>query len=134
MKIAYILFDGITTLEYLGISDHISSLKSLKFIPNLARDPQSSGYSVQDNFGREIYSPGMSPDFSNYNPVIIPGGFGTRKLQYDVKFLNWIKTTNELACKISIPTGSLLLGAAGMSKASSYATYFNKHEKLAPYV
>jgi hypothetical protein len=36
MKIAYIVFDGITWLDLVGVYDPLSRLKQLKYIPNLS--------------------------------------------------------------------------------------------------
>jgi cyclohexyl-isocyanide hydratase len=54
-------------------------------------------------------------------------------LQYDEQFLNWIKTADNCKYKISICTGSLILGAAGFLKDKKATTNFNEYETLKPY-
>jgi transcriptional regulator GlxA family with amidase domain len=65
--------------------------------------------------------------------IIIPGGFGTRQLQHDRNFIQWIKTAENVKYKISVCTGSLILGAAGFLKDRKATTNFLEYETLEPY-
>jgi len=62
--------------------------------------------------------------------IIIPGGYGTRKLQFDKEFIEWIKTAKNAEYKISICTGSLLLGAADFLRDRIATTHYNEYETL----
>ncbi|MCH6256223.1 DJ-1/PfpI family protein [Puniceicoccaceae bacterium K14] len=47
--------------------------------------------------------------------LLIPGGWGTRKLLSDEKFVDWLrKKANSAQVVASVCTGSLLLGASGL--------------------
>jgi putative intracellular protease/amidase len=83
MKIAYILYDGITYLDFIGIYDPISRLKSMKYIPDLTWDICSNKPQIEDNFGLTILCDKTLNDLSHYDMIIIPGGYGTRTLQLD---------------------------------------------------
>jgi len=132
-KIAYIVFDGITWLDFVGIYDPISRLKSMKYIPDLEWHICANASVVTDNFGLKVIPDKIFNDLSTYDAVIFPGGFGTRQLRYNEDFMNWIKPINAEALKISICTGSLLLGAAGFLKDKIATTNFNEYDTLAPY-
>ena len=54
MKIAYILFNGITWLDFFGIYDPLTRLQSLKFVPRLRWDLCSFTEKVTDNFGLQV--------------------------------------------------------------------------------
>src|SRR5215210_6009616 len=97
MKIAFIIFNGITWLDFIGIYDPISRLKSLNYIQDLTWDICSYTENIMDNFGLEIKTTKIRQTLSGYDAVIIPGGFGTRQLQFDTEFISWIKTTNSKA-------------------------------------
>jgi transcriptional regulator GlxA family with amidase domain len=133
MRIAYIVFDKITWLDFIGIYDPISRLKSMDFLPNLTWDICSFTKSVTDNFGLEIKANKMQNSLADYDAIIIPGGLGTRQLQFDSDFINWIKTSNKVPCKISICTGSLILGAAGFLTDKRATTNFQEYETLKKY-
>lgn len=133
MKIAYIIFDGITWLDFIGVYDPISRLKSLNYIPDLKWDICSYTESAKDNFGLEIKATKIHQALVGYDAIILPGGFGTRQLQFDIDFIAWIKTTNDVAYKISICTGSLILGAAGFLVGKKATTNYQEYEALRPY-
>lgn len=133
MKIAYILFDGITLLDFVGIYDPISRMKSKGFLEDLDWDLCATTSSIQDGFGLKINIDKIKPNLSDYDMVIIPGGFGTRKLQFEKDFVDWIKTASNVEYKVSICTGSLLLGAAGFLKGKTATTNFNEYQTLEKY-
>jgi cyclohexyl-isocyanide hydratase len=54
-------------------------------------------------------------------------------LQFDLQFLDWIRTGVDCKYKISICTGSLILGAAGFLKGKKATTNFQEYEALKPY-
>jgi cyclohexyl-isocyanide hydratase len=133
MKIAYIIFNGITWLDLIGVYDPVSRLKSLNYIPGLAWDICSYIGNAKDNFGLEIVAHKIKNPLAGYDAIIVPGGFGTRQLQFDTDFIEWIKTASSAACKISICTGSLILGAAGFLVGKKATTNYQEYEALKPY-
>ena len=54
-------------------------------------------------------------------------------MQFDHEFLNWIKTAETTKYKISICTGSLILGAAGFLTNKKATTNFQEYDALKPY-
>lgn len=133
MKIAYIVFNGITWLDFIGIYDPISRLKALKYIPELEWDVCAFTNTVIDSFGLEIVPHKVKNDLSNYDVIIVPGGFGTRDLQSDTAFIAWLLTAETVKTKASICTGSLLLGAAGFLKNKKATTNYQSYLELEPY-
>lgn len=132
-SIAYIVFNGITWLDFVGIYDPICRLKSMNYLPNLAWDICAFTQTVTDNFGLEVKPHKTQNSLTNYDVIIVPGGFGTRPLQHDEEFMQWIKTSSKVPLKASICTGSLLLGAAGFLQGKTATTNFNEYETLKPY-
>jgi len=133
MKIAYIIFNGITWLDFIGVYDPISRLKSMKYLPDLSWDICSNTNVVTDNFELEIRPNKIQNTLADYDVVIIPGGHGTRELQQNTDFINWIKTSEKVRYKISICTGSLILGAAGFLTGKKATTNFLEYAALQPY-
>nr|WKN38098.1 DJ-1/PfpI family protein [Tunicatimonas sp. TK19036] len=133
MKIAYIVFNGITWLDLIGLYDPISRLKSLNFLPDLTWDICAFSSQVTDNFGLEIKPTMMGNSLAGYNAIVVPGGFGTRKLQSDTEFIDWIRTAENSTYKLSVCTGSLILGAAGFLEGKRATTNFQEYETLKPY-
>lgn len=133
MKIAYILFDGITTLDFVGIYDPISRIQAKKYLPDLTWDLCALQAEIKDGFGLSLKIDQVQPDLSKYDMIIIPGGFGTRPLQTDEDFISWLKTAESVPYKVSICTGSLLLGAAGFLKNKIATTNYKEYGALKKY-
>jgi transcriptional regulator GlxA family with amidase domain len=133
MKIAYIIFDGITWLDFIGIYDPLSRLKSYSLVPGFSWDICAFTDTARDDLGLTIMPTQIRNNLSGYDAIVIPGGRGTRMLQKDHDFLDWIRTAAPAQYKISICTGSLLLGAAGFLKGHRATTHFDEYGTLQPY-
>lgn len=133
MKIAYVLFDGITLLDFIGIYDPLSRIKSGNYLPEFEWTLCGTQRSIKDSFGLEILIDEVNPDLGVYDMIVVPGGFGTRPLQADKTFISWLQTAKNCPYKVSICTGSLLLGAAGFLKDKIATTHFNEYEALKSY-
>ena len=68
-----------------------------------------------------------------YDLVFVPGGMGTRALQHDREFIDWLKTAAPVKLKISVCTGALLLGAAGFLRGKKATTHPSAPKELEPY-
>ncbi|MBI1729197.1 DJ-1/PfpI family protein [Candidatus Acetothermia bacterium] len=57
--------------------------------------------------------------------IVVPGGFGTRKLLQNENVLNWIREKSE-SCEylLSVCTGALVLAEAGLLKGLKATTHF----------
>ncbi len=133
MKIAYIIFDGITLLDFIGFYDPIKNIKAKGFMENLNWDLCATKKSIKDSFGLEIIVDKIKPNLSNYDMVVVPGGYGTRKFQYNIEFIEWLRTGENVDYIVSICTGSLLIGAAGFLKNKTATTNFNEYKSLEKY-
>tara|TARA_R110002012_G_scaffold134258_1_gene287516 strand:- start:951 stop:1553 length:603 start_codon:yes stop_codon:yes gene_type:complete len=133
MNIAYILFDEITLLDFIGFYDPIKNMKTKGFIKNLNWDLCATKKSIKDSFGLEIIVDKIKPDLSDYDMIVVPGGYGTRNLQYNTDFIEWLKTGKNVEYVVSICTGSLLIGAAGFLENKTATTNFNEYKSLEKY-
>ena len=133
MKIAYIIFNGITWLDLVGVYEPVTKLKSNKYVQDLDWDICSFTERAEDLYGFSVKPTKVQESLDGYDAIIVPGGIGTRQLQYDIEFLEWIRTGARARYKISICTGSLILGAAGFLKNKKATTNFQEYETLKPY-
>ncbi len=133
MKAAYLLFDGLTLLDFSGLYDPLSRLRSQGHLPEFDWDTCAMTPTIKDSFGLKITVDKVQPDLGGYDLLFIPGGFGTRGLQEDQAFLAWLKTAGPVPLKTSVCTGALLLGAAGFLAGHRATTHFNEYQTLAPF-
>ena len=133
MKIAFVMFDNFTFLDLIGFYDCITRLKTMGFKQDLSWDMCALSETVSDDRGLSVNATKVNTKLDCYDLLFIPGGMGTRKLQHDNSFINWIKTGKEIQLKVSVCTGSLILGAAGFLKDKKATTHPNAFKELDPY-
>jgi cyclohexyl-isocyanide hydratase len=133
MKTAFVLFDGMTALDFLGVYDPLTRLKKMGFLDSLTWDLCARTEKVSDPNGLTFLPTVVGKPLSGYNLIVVPGGPVTRKLVQDTAFIDWIKTAADCPLKASVCSGALLLGAAGFLKDKKAATHAASREDLKPY-
>ena len=135
MKAALIIFDHMTILDFIGFYDPITRLKSMNVIPDFEWRICSSKRQVTDDRGSGlgIIADSTGEPLEGYDLLFVPGGFGTRTLQHDTEFMEWLKSAAPVKLKTSVCTGALLLGAAGYLRGKQATTHPAALKELEPY-
>ena len=125
MRVAFIIFNGMTSLDLVGVLDPVTRLKTMGYLPDLDWEVCSFHENVKDQAGLSFVPTKVKASLEGFDLIVVPGGAGTRKLMRDKKFLTWLQTAKTCRLKVSVCTGSLLLGAAGFLKAKKATTHHN---------
>ncbi|MFE6795909.1 DJ-1/PfpI family protein [Paenibacillus chitinolyticus] len=133
MKIAFIVFDGITFLDFIGFYDVVNRLHLFDKTKGTTWDICALAPEVKDEQGLTIRAGKIKPDLSKYDLLFVPGGLGTRKLRFQTEFVDWLRQGLEVKHVVSVCTGSLLLGAAGFLENRKATTHPKAYELLEPY-
>ncbi len=133
MKAAFVVFDHMTSLDFIGFYDPVTRLKSMKIIEDFEWHICSTTRQVVDDRGLRMEADSIAQPLDAYDMVFVPGGFGTRSLQHDRGFIDWLKTAEAAKLKISVCTGALLLGAAGFLRGRRATTHPSAFKELEPY-
>jgi transcriptional regulator GlxA family with amidase domain len=133
MKIAFVLFNGITFLDFVGFYDVIYRLNLFEPTNGTTWDICGLTSEVTDELGMNVKINKIKPDLSEYDMLFVPGGMGTRELRHNDEFVTWLKQAKGVKYKISVCTGSLLLGAAGFLQNKKATTHPNAYALLTPY-
>ncbi|WP_169082123.1 DJ-1/PfpI family protein [Paenibacillus sp. PL91] len=133
MRIAFILFDQMTTLDFAGFYEAVTWMGILNAKEKMSWDFCSNKEQITDDRGLTMKIDRVLPDLSDYDLLFIPGGFSTRQLRYDTEFMAWIHTAQNVEYKVSVCTGALILGAAGYLHERKATTNPSAYELLAPY-
>jgi len=133
LRIAFILFNGVTFLDFVGFYDVITRLKYVESTKNCTWDICGIHEEVTDELGMTIKVNKIKPDLSEYDIVFVPGGLGTRQLRFDQEFVSWLKEASKARYIVSVCTGALLLGAAGYLENVKATTHPFSYELLKPY-
>ncbi len=133
MQAAFIVFDGMTALDFIGFYDPLTRLKSMKIMDDFEWHVCAMTHKVVDDRGLRLEADTAGGSLSGYDLLFVPGGFGTRKLQHDTGFIDWLKTARFIPLKASVCTGALLLGAAGFLQGRRATTHPGAYKELEPY-
>lgn len=133
MKAAFVIFDRMTALDFIGFYDPVTRLKTMKIMADFEWRICSRVPRVVDDRGLCIEADSVAEPLGAYDLLFVPGGFGTRTLQHDAAFVDWLKTAQDVRLKVSVCTGALLFGAAGFLQGRRATTHSGAYEELKPY-
>jgi len=123
VKIAFIIYDGMTALDFIGVYDPVTRLNTMGFLPDLCWEICARSRTVKDGAGLEFTATKVGEPLPAYDMIIVPGGFGSRQLVDDAGFMEWLRTATPCKLKVSVCTGALLLGAAGFLQGKAATTH-----------
>ena len=123
MRAAFVIFERMTALDFVGVYDPVSRLRTMLFRPDLEWDVCALSREVSDPNGLTFSATRVGEPLGGYDLVVVPGGYGTRELMDDEAFIDWLRTARGCPLKASVCTGSLLFGAAGFLKGRRAATH-----------
>ncbi|HEY9653908.1 MAG TPA: DJ-1/PfpI family protein [Crinalium sp.] len=132
MKVAFVIYNNMTALDFVGVYDPVIRLQTMGFLPDLAWEICADTEVVSDSAGLRFLSTQVKPPLQAFDLVIIPGGITALvyQLTRDREFIDWLKTAASCPLVASVCTGSLLLGAAGFLKDKAATTHPNAFEEL----
>ena len=130
MNIAFVLFEGMTMLDFVGVYDPLTRLKTMNFVPDLCWDLAGWQSEMRDFAGMPLQPNKIRPSLAEYDLVVVPGGQGTRTLMQDPEFNTWLAGAGQAKQIASVCTGSLLLASAGLLVDKQAATHPNARKEL----
>jgi transcriptional regulator GlxA family with amidase domain len=127
VQIDFLLFDEVTALDAVGPYEVLTHLPGarVRFVGQRLGRVASDG-------GLGMYVDATLDEVRATDLLLVPGGFGARKLQSDERVLAWMRaidTTTRLTA--SVCTGSLLLGAAGLLRGRRATSHWAFYDTLA---
>jgi len=127
--IVFLLFDGITQLDFTGPAQVLSRISGA-VLHTAARDIEP----IQTDSGFAILPSTKFADCPQADLLCVPGGFGIRDVIQDEATLQFLRDQAAGAKYVtSVCTGSLALGAAGLlegKRATSHWAYTGLLEKF----
>lgn len=135
MKIAFIIYDGMTALDFVGVFDALTRLETMGLMPDVSWDLCALPPEVTATGGMRIMATRSGQPLTDYDLLVVPGGIGSRHLleQEAEDFIHWIQTAQNVPLKTSVCTGALILGAAGFLQGRPATTHFSAYDELTPY-
>jgi cyclohexyl-isocyanide hydratase len=123
----------LTYLDFIGFYDPVTRLRTMKIMKDFEWRILAPTPSVVDDRGLRMEADASMGSLASCDMVFLPGGMGTRLLQHDQGFIDWLRTAAPVKLKVSVCTGALLLGAAGFLKGRRATTHPSAYTELEPY-
>lgn len=133
MRTAFVIFDRMTALDFVGVYDPLTRLRSMDLLPDFEWQVCALTEFVTDDRGLRFQPDLVGGALAGFDLVVVPGGIGTRALQHDAAFIEWLQTAKSAKLKASVCTGALLLGAAGFLEGHAATTHPGAYLDLEPY-
>ncbi len=126
LAIGALLYDGLDQIDLTGPFEVLSRISNSTYrIYGLTEDP------VRDIQGLRLTPDSSIEDAPPLDVLHVPGGFGQEHLMHDERLLNWLRVqTQNAQCVLSVCTGALLLGAAGLLRGRRATTHWSALEVL----
>jgi transcriptional regulator GlxA family with amidase domain len=129
MDIAIPLYNRFTALDAIGPYEVLSRLPAAT-VHFLAAD--GPGPKVTETEMLTILAERPLSDLPHPEVIVVPGGYGTRKLMEDEATLDWLREAHAGSqWTTSVCTGALLLGAAGILNGLRATTHWLELQTLA---
>ncbi|MEQ8175056.1 MAG: DJ-1/PfpI family protein [Syntrophomonadaceae bacterium] len=123
MKLAFIIYDGLTALDFVGMFDPLTRLKTMGFIKDLEYDVCALNSPVLSFERLELIPNKIGCSLEGYDYIIIPGGNGIAELIKDEAFIGWMKTARPEATMAAVCGGVIILGVLGLLAGKKATTH-----------
>ena len=133
MRTAFVLFDGMTALDFVGVYDPLTRLKAMDLMASLKWDLCAMAEKVMDSTGLGLVPTVVGQSLAAYDLLVVPGGATAKNRSLDSVFIDWIKTAAPVPLKVSVCSGALILGAAGFLQGKKATTHAARREDLKLY-
>jgi len=133
MRAAFVIFDGMTALDFVGAYDPLGRLRTMGVLPDFEWSVCATTGTVADDRGLRFLPDLVGGSLERFDLLVVPGGHGTRALRHDPAFVAWLRTAAGVPLKASVCTGALLLGAAGFLAGKPATTHPSARRELEPY-
>lgn len=135
MDIAFVVYDDLTALDFVGVYDPVTRLSTMGFRDDVSWEicAPAPDEDVTATGGLSLNVTAVGESLGSYDAVIVPGTVETEAYRTDPEFLDWLRTAADCEYKISVCTGAVLLGAAGLIDGHRATTHPMAFEDLEEY-
>ncbi len=132
-RIAFFAFDYLTLLDLVGVYDGLRRVASMAVDTDVSHRIIGTAPQLHDDTGFVLQPHGVYEDLSQFDLLIVPGGYGTHRLEQDERCLRWLESWGKEKPIASVCTGSVLLGFSGHLKGLRATTHHTALTQLRPH-
>lgn len=130
MKIAILVFEGITMLDAVGPYEVLQRLPGAEVV----LVGEKTGLVRTDTKSLAVNADKSVKEVTSADILVVPGGFGEEDVRAKPAMLEWVRAIHQTTTwTASVCTGSLILGAAGILKGLKATTHWASMDTLATF-
>lgn len=127
MKIAFLFYEGMTALDVIGPHEILCHLPGAEVF----RVAKQKGNVTTDSAGLVLHAEYSLSDVHEADILVIPGAGRAATLREHFEVLEWIRSIHAgTRYTVSVCTGSLILGAAGLLSGKKATSHWAALERL----
>ncbi|HSW71964.1 MAG TPA: DJ-1/PfpI family protein [Chlamydiales bacterium] len=127
MNIAFLFYEGMTALDVIGPHEIICRLPGAKVF----RVAKQKGNVTTDSAGLILHAEYSLSDVSEADILVIPGAGRAPTLRDQPEILDWVRSIHAgTRYTVSVCTGSLILGAAGLLSGKKATSHWAALDRL----
>jgi transcriptional regulator GlxA family with amidase domain len=130
MRAAIVIFPRLTVLDFIGMYDPLSRIRSMDIDPGFELRIVGTESEISDESGLVLKPDSVLLDLRPFDLLLLPGGQGTRTLMHDKHFVGYLRTWGWDRPVASVCTGALLLAAAGLLHRGPATTHHGAFDLL----
>lgn len=130
MRFAFVAYDGMTALDFVGAFDPLTRLATMGYV-DAAWDVCAPAATVTATGNLRFEADAVNAPLADYDLVFVPGGVDAAERAHDGAFVSWLATARDADTVASVCTGALLLGAAGILDGRRATTHPDAYDDLA---
>lgn len=126
-RIAILLFEGFDVMDAAG------PYEVLRWLPNASVSfvAKQRGPVVSEGGGLSLVADSALSELAHPDVLVVPGGSGELPARDDAQICDWLRGAAQAgALVVSVCTGALLLGAAGLLRGKRATTYWMALDEL----
>jgi len=133
MEIGFVMYNGLTALDFIGIHDAVTRLKTMGFNEDICWETCALTERVTAT-GKVTFEPtAVREELGQFDVVVVPGCVDVDSVAADDELISWIGTAKGVDLLVSVCTGSILLAAAGLLKDTPATTHPTAYDMLSEY-
>ncbi|MFQ6088877.1 MAG: DJ-1/PfpI family protein, partial [Candidatus Methanofastidiosia archaeon] len=138
MRVGILVFEGVEELDFVGVYEVLSKVKTMVEEKKLEVKPlEVETFGLQDEVrcaqGLILKPHKNTLNFDSYDVVVLPGGRGVLDLEDEKRLLENLKKFSEEKILCSVCTGAFLLAWSGVLKGRKATTHQNAKKALRKY-
>jgi transcriptional regulator GlxA family with amidase domain len=133
MRAVFVVFPGLTALDFVGLYDPLSRIRPLGIDRHFELRITGTVAEIADGRGLVLKPDSVYLDLSPFDLLLLPGGLATRTLMHDKHFIGYLRTWGWDRPVASVCTGALLLASAGLLRGAPATTNQSAFDLLRGY-